>query len=92
MHSPGGRRLPPRSRMPKGLAGISLLTLMSYSVAARSRRCSALRRRREPILGDWLHPRGRAAVALMVDNIDVGLETLAAKGFTMLTEADLQND
>ncbi len=34
-------------------------------------------------------PRGRAAVALMVDNIDAGLETLAAKGFTMITEGDL---
>ena len=33
--------------------------------------------------------RGRAAVALMVDNIDAGLETLAAKGFTMITEKDL---
>ena len=36
-----------------------------------------------------VRPRGRPAVALMVDNIDLGLETLAAKGFTMLTEADL---
>ena len=34
-------------------------------------------------------PRGRAAVALMVNNIDAGLETLAAKGFTMITEGDL---
>ena len=37
-----------------------------------------------------VRPRGRAAVALMVDNIEMGLETLAAKGFTMITEADLQ--
>jgi len=36
-----------------------------------------------------VRPRGRAAVALMVDNIDMGLETLAAKGFTMITEDDL---
>jgi hypothetical protein len=34
-------------------------------------------------------PRGRAAVALMVDNIEMGQETLAAKGFRMLTENDL---
>jgi hypothetical protein len=34
-------------------------------------------------------PRGKAAVALMVDNIEMGQETLAAKGFTMITEADL---
>ncbi len=36
-----------------------------------------------------VRPRGRAAVALMVDNIDAGLEILAAKGFTMITEKDL---
>jgi len=34
-------------------------------------------------------PRGRAAVALMVDNIEMGQETLAAKGFRMITENDL---
>jgi hypothetical protein len=28
-------------------------------------------------------------VALMVDNIEMGLETLASKNFTMITEADL---
>lgn len=36
-----------------------------------------------------VRPRNRPAVALMVDNISMGLETLAAKGFTMVTEADL---
>jgi hypothetical protein len=35
-------------------------------------------------------PRGRAAVALMVDNIEMAQETLVAKGFAMVTEADLQ--
>jgi hypothetical protein len=39
----------------------------------------------------FVRPRGRAAVALMVDNIEIGMETLAAKGFTMITEADLQD-
>ena len=39
-----------------------------------------------------VRPRGRAAVALMVDNIDAGLETLAAKGFTMITEKDLTEE
>jgi hypothetical protein len=38
----------------------------------------------------FIHPRGRAAVALMVDNIEMGQETLAAKGFNMITEGDLQ--
>lgn len=37
-------------------------------------------------------PRGRAAVALMVDNIEMGQETLASKGFTMITENDLLED
>ncbi len=36
-----------------------------------------------------LRPRGRPAVALMVDNIEMGLETLDRKAFTMITEADL---
>ncbi|MBN2580206.1 MAG: acetolactate synthase [Pirellulales bacterium] len=37
----------------------------------------------------FIRPRGREAVALMVDNIEMGQETLAAKGFTMITENDL---
>ena len=37
-------------------------------------------------------PRGRAAVALMVDNIEIAQDTLAAKGFAMITEADLQEE
>ena len=36
-----------------------------------------------------VRPRGRAAVALMVDNIEIGQETLANKGFSMITENDL---
>lgn len=39
-----------------------------------------------PILA---RPRGRPAVALMVDNTEMGLETLARKGFTTITEGDL---
>ena len=38
------------------------------------------------------HLHGRPAVGLMVDNIEAGQETLAAKGFRMLTEADLQGE
>jgi len=37
-----------------------------------------------------VRPRGHAAVALMVDNIEMGQETLATRGFTMITEADLR--
>lgn len=36
-----------------------------------------------------VRPHGRPAVALMVDNIDLAMETLNAKGFRMVTEADL---
>lgn len=39
-----------------------------------------------------VRPRGRPAVALMVDNIDVALETLDSKGFVTLTEDDLLED
>src|SRR3977135_1473086 len=38
-----------------------------------------------------VRPRGRPAVALMVDNIEMGLETLDSKNFRMITEADLAN-
>jgi hypothetical protein len=37
----------------------------------------------------FVSPRGRGAVALMVDNIEMGQETLASKNFRMLTENDL---
>ena len=43
-----------------------------------------------PGLPALVRPRGRASVALMVDNIEMGQETLAGKGFNMITEADLQ--
>ncbi len=39
-----------------------------------------------------VRPRGRAAVALMVDNIDLAQDTLASKGFVMVTEDDLQQE
>ena len=39
-----------------------------------------------------VRPRGRPAVALMVDNLEMAQETLATKGFTMITEADLASD
>lgn len=39
-----------------------------------------------------VRPRGRAAVALMVDNIEMGLETLASKGLAMITEGDFAEE
>ena len=39
-----------------------------------------------------IRPHGRPAVALMVDNLEMALETLGTKKFTMITEADLQDD
>ncbi len=36
-----------------------------------------------------MRPRGRPAVALMVDNVELAMETLDAKGFRLVTEADL---
>lgn len=37
-----------------------------------------------------IRPHGKPAVALMVDNTDLSLDTLASKGFTMISERDLQ--
>lgn len=37
-------------------------------------------------------PHGRPAVAVMVDNIEIAMETLNSKGFTMITEGDLADD
>jgi hypothetical protein len=39
-----------------------------------------------------VRPRGNPAVALMVDNIEMGMETLEKQGFTMISEADLALD
>ena len=36
-----------------------------------------------------IRPHGRPAVALMVDNIEMAMETLATQGFSMISEADL---
>jgi hypothetical protein len=36
-----------------------------------------------------VRPHGRPAVALMVDNIEMAMETLNGKGFAIVTEADL---
>lgn len=38
-----------------------------------------------------IRPNGRPAVALMVDNIEMAMDTLANKGFTMISETDLQD-
>ena len=40
----------------------------------------------------FVRPRGRPAVALMVDNLEMGLETLSSRQFTMISEADLSID
>ncbi|OHB80408.1 MAG: acetolactate synthase [Planctomycetes bacterium RBG_16_64_12] len=40
----------------------------------------------------FVRPRGRPAVALMVDNIDMGLDTLASRQFAMISEADLAKE
>jgi hypothetical protein len=57
--------------------------------------CTALLRAEVNIVQAYpllVRPRGQACVALMVDNIDAGLETLASQGFVMVTEGDLTED
>jgi hypothetical protein len=39
-----------------------------------------------------VRPHGNAAVALMVDNLEMAMETLQSKGFTMITEGDLADE
>lgn len=39
-----------------------------------------------------IRPHGRPAVAIMVDNLEMALETLGSKGFTMIHEGDLQDE
>lgn len=39
-----------------------------------------------------VRPRGRPAVALMVDNIELAMETLDSKGFNMVSEGDLTEE
>jgi hypothetical protein len=39
-----------------------------------------------------VRPHGRPVVALMVDNIEMGLEILAKKGFQTVTENDLNDE
>ena len=60
---------------------------------ALQRICTALLQAEVNIIQAYpllVRPRGQASVALMVDNIEMGQETLAGKGFSMITEADLQ--
>jgi hypothetical protein len=39
-----------------------------------------------------VRPNGRPAVAIMVENIEMAMETLREKGFTIITEGDLEDD
>ena len=38
-----------------------------------------------------IQPHGKPAVAIMVENIEVAMQTLREKGFTIITEGDLEN-
>ncbi|TWU55150.1 acetolactate synthase [Rubripirellula reticaptiva] len=39
-----------------------------------------------------VRPNGKPAVAIMVENIEVAMQTLIDKGFTIITEGDLNDD
>ena len=39
-----------------------------------------------------MRPHGKPAVAIMVENIELAMETLVEKGFTIITEGDLDDD
>lgn len=55
--------------------------------------CSALLQAELNIIQAYpllIRPHGAPAVAIMVDNIELALETLSSKGFRIITEGDLQ--
>lgn len=57
--------------------------------------CTALLRAEVNIVQAYpllVRPRGRPCVALMVDSIDAGMDTLAAQGFSIITEGDLLDE
>jgi hypothetical protein len=57
--------------------------------------CSALLQAEVNILQTYpllVRPRGRPAIGIMVDNLELAMETLAGRGFAMLTEADLDSE
>ena len=57
--------------------------------------CTALLQAEVNILQTYpllVRPHDRPAVALMVDNLEMAMETLANKGFRILSEADLAGD
>lgn len=57
--------------------------------------CTALLQAEVNILQTYAlfsHPHCKTAVALLVDNLDMGMETLTAKGFSLITEGDLAHD
>ncbi len=39
-----------------------------------------------------IRPNGKPAVAIMVENIELAMETLTNEGFTIITEGDLEDD
>ena len=65
------------------------------SIQPLLRVCTALLQAEVNIIQTYpllLRPHGRPAVALMVDNIEMGQETLAAKQFRMVSENDLAEE
>ncbi len=63
--------------------------------AAAARVCTALLQAELNIIQAYpllVRPNGKPAVAIMVENIEVAMETLREKGFTIITEADLEGD
>ena len=67
-----------------GWAGRQILSELRPAVLAG---CLA-----ESVLANGREVEGRPAVALMVDNIEMAMETLASKGFAMVTERDLMEE
>ncbi|MEM9825746.1 MAG: acetolactate synthase [Planctomycetota bacterium] len=57
--------------------------------------CSALLQAEQNIIQAYpliIRPRGKAAVALMVENIEFAAQMMVDRGFTLITEGDLDTD
>ena len=93
-HPDHGREILERAGLPlieSDLIGVEL----SSDPQPLSRVCTALLQAEVNIIQAYpimVRPRGRPAVALMVDNTEMGLETLGRKGFTMISESDLDDE
>lgn len=93
-HPEQGREILERAGLPMIESDLIGIELPEGTDQPLLRVCTALLQAEVNIIQAYpiiVRPHGLPAVAVMVDNTDMALETLAMKGFTMITERDLQD-